>query len=56
MNRLHKLLESANIKLTAAITDIIGVSAQAMFGALLGGTNDPDVLADLARGKLRTQI
>lgn len=56
VNRLHKLLESANIKLAAVATDIMGVSAQAMLGALLEGTTDPHVMADLARGKLRTKL
>lgn len=56
VNRLHKLLESANIKLTAVATDVMGVSAQAMLAALLEGTNDPDVLANLARGKLRSKL
>jgi transposase len=56
VNRLHKLLETANIKLTSVATDVMGVSAQAMLGALLEGTTDPEVLAHLARGKLRTKL
>ncbi len=54
--RLHKTLEGAGIKLANVATDILGVSGQAMLQALVGGTHDPDVLAELARGKLRKKI
>jgi transposase len=56
VNRLHKLLETANIKLTSVATDVMGVSAQAMLGALLEGTTDPEILTHLARGKLRLKL
>lgn len=56
VNRLHKLLESANIKLTSVVTNLMGVSGQAMLRALLEGTTDPEVLADLARGRLRKKL
>jgi transposase len=56
VNRLHKLLETANIKLTSVATDVMGVSAQAMLQALLEGTTDPDVLANLAKGTLRKKL
>ena len=52
-NRLHKLLEDAGIKLASVATDVLGVSGRAMLDALVRGTTDPDVLAELARGKLR---
>src|SRR3989441_491666 len=55
-NRLHKLLQDAGIKLASVATDILGVSARAMLDALVEGTTDPDVLADLARGKLRKKL
>ncbi len=55
-NRLHKVLEDAGIKLAAVATDILGVSGRAMLQALVGGTTDPDVLADLARGTLRKKL
>jgi transposase len=55
-NRLHKLLEGANIKLGAVATDILGKSGRAMLDALLGGEQDPAVLAELARGKLRAKL
>jgi transposase len=56
INRLHKLLETANIKLASVATNIMGASAQAMLKALLDGTTDPDVLADLAKGLLRKKL
>ena len=52
-NRLHKVLEDAGMKLASVATDILGVSGRAMLEALVGGTTDPEVLADLARGRLR---
>ena len=55
-NRLHKVLEDAGIKLATVATDILGVSGRAMLQALLGGTTDPSVLADLARGTLRKKL
>lgn len=51
-NRVHKLLESANIKLAAVVTDIFGVSGRAMLDALAAGDTDPAALAALARGTL----
>jgi transposase len=53
VNRLHKVLEDANIKLAAVATDVVGVSARAMLEALLAGQSDPACLAALARGRLR---
>ena len=55
-NRLHKMLEDSGIKLASVATDILGVSGRAMLEALVRGTTDPDVLADLARGKLRKKL
>jgi transposase len=55
-NRLHKLLEDAGIKLASVATNILGVSGRAMLEALVQGTTDPALLADLARGKLRKKL
>ena len=46
----------ANIKLSSVATDIMGVSGRAILAALVDGTTDSAVLADLARGKLRTKL
>jgi transposase len=55
-NRLHKILEDTGIKLDCVATDILGVSGRAMLEALVAGTTDPHILAELARGKLRAKI
>ncbi len=55
-NRLHKLLEDTGIKLDCVASDVLGASGRAMLDALVAGTTDPDVLAELARGRLRTKI
>ncbi len=53
VNRLQKVLEDTNLKLTSVITDIMGKSGRAILQAMLQGEQDPEVLADLARGRLR---
>jgi transposase len=55
-NRLHKVLEDAGLKLASVANDVLGVSGRAMLEALVRGTTDPRVLADLARGKLRAKL
>src|ERR1700733_685846 len=54
--RLHKILEDAGIKLGIVATDIMGKSGRDMLDALVHGTTDPEVLAELARGRLRAKI
>jgi transposase len=56
VNRLCKVLQDAGLKLTTVITDVMGVSGRAMLRALVEGTTDPVVLADLARGRLRQKL
>ncbi len=56
VNRLHKVLEDAGVKLAAVATDVLGVSGRAMLEALVHGTTDPGVLAALARGRLRAKL
>lgn len=53
LNRIQKVLEGANVKLTSVMTDIAGVSGQAMLAALLDEGADPAAIAELARGRLR---
>jgi transposase len=55
-NRLHKVLEDAGLKLATVATDILGVSGRDMLHALVAGTTDPAILADLARGTLRKKL
>jgi transposase len=55
VNRLQKVLEWANLKVSAVATDITGVSARAMLEAILAGQEAPEVLAELAQGRLRNK-
>jgi transposase len=54
--RVEKLLEDAQIKLSVVASDIFGVSGRAMLAALLAGERDPKVLAQLARARLRAKL
>ncbi len=54
--RLEKELEDAGIKLSVFVSDILGVSARAMLEALVRGERNPQVLAELARGRMRPKI
>lgn len=55
INRIQKVLESANIKVTSVLTDIDGVSGRAMLRALIAGTASPAEMADLAKGRLKAK-
>lgn len=55
VNRLHKVLEDASVKLGTVVTDITGVSGRAILQALIAGQTDPAQLAELARGRLRNK-
>ena len=54
--RLHKALEDSNIKLDCVASDLLGVSGRLMLDALVDGTTDPEVLADLAKGRLSQKL
>jgi transposase len=54
--RIEKTLEDAGIKLDSVASDLLGVSGRAMLAALVVGERDPQVLAELAKGKLRNKI
>ena len=56
VNRVQKVLEDANIKLASVASDPLGVSGRAMIRALIAGEEDADVLAELARKRLRGKI
>ncbi|MGW1507562.1 IS110 family transposase [Streptomyces mirabilis] len=56
VQRLEKLLEDTGIKLAAVASDIMGVSGRAMLEALVSGEREPQILAELARRKLRNKI
>jgi transposase len=54
--RIQKTLEDAGIKLDSVAADVLGVSGRAMLAALVRGERDPQVLAELAKGKLRKKL
>ena len=54
--RVEKLLEDAQIKLSVVASDIFGVSGRDMLAALIAGERDPKRLAQLARGRMRGKI
>jgi transposase len=56
VNRLHKALEDAGIKLDCVAADIMGKSGRDMLDALVAGTTDPEVRAQLARRQMRKKI
>jgi len=53
VNRVQKVLESANIKLGCVASDVLGVSGRAMLEAIVAGNSSPEVMAALAQGTLR---
>ena len=56
VNRLQKTLETANIKLAAVATDVLGKSGREILLQLMAGSTDASALAELARGKLRAKL
>lgn len=55
VNRIQKVLEGANIKLAAVVSDVMGVSGRAMLEAIVLGQTNPAVMAELAKGRLRSK-
>ncbi len=56
VQRIHKTMEDAGIKLDSVASDSVGVSGRLMLQALVDGERDPEVLAELAKGRLRKKI
>ena len=56
IQRLEKVLQDAGIKLTSVSSTILTKSGREILEALLGGETDPAVLAELAKGRLRSKI
>jgi transposase len=53
VNRIQKILEDTNIKLASVATDITGKSGRAILEAMLAGEQNPQKLAELARGRMK---
>lgn len=56
VQRLHKVLEDAGIKLSSVASQVLSVSSRAMLDALVAGERDADQLAQLAKGRMRAKI
>jgi transposase len=56
INRIHKLLDTANLKLGAVASNVVGVSGRQMLRAIVQGESDGAVLAELAKGRLREKL
>lgn len=55
INRVQKVLESANIKLASVATNVVGASGRAMLEAMLAGTATPEQMAELSKGRMRSK-
>lgn len=55
VNRVQKVLEDTNIKLSSVATDIMGVSSRAILAQILDGNTDAAAMAELAKGRLRSK-
>jgi transposase len=54
-NRIQKFLEQANLKLSSVASDVLGVSGRRMLEAIIAGQDNPEQLAQLARGRLKSK-
>jgi len=53
VNRVQKVLESANIKLSSVASNVIGVSGRAILEAIVADQTTPEQMAELSKGRLR---
>jgi transposase len=56
VNRVQKVLEDANVKLASVASNVMGVSGRKMLAAIIAGKDDPKVLAEMSKGRLRAKI
>jgi transposase len=56
VNRIQKILEDANIKLAGVASSVVGVSGRLMIAAMIAGVDDPEVLAQMAHGRMVRKI
>ena len=56
VQRVEKTLQDAGIKLSSVASEVLGKSARLMLDAMISGTHDPELLAELAKGALRNKI
>jgi len=56
LNRIQKVLEGANIKLSSVVSDINGASSRSILEAIINGEENPETLAELSQGKLKNKM
>lgn len=56
INRLQKVMEGANLKLSSVVSDVTGVSSRAILAEILHGELDPADLEHLVRGRVREKL
>jgi transposase len=56
VQRLHKVLEDAGVKLSSVASSVLTKSGRQMIDALIAGQRDPSVLAEMAKGRMRAKI
>jgi transposase len=56
VQRVEKTLQDAGIKLSSVASEVLGKSARLMLDAMISGTHDPEILAELAKGALPKKI
>jgi transposase len=56
INRVQKVLEDTNLKLSSVVSDVMGVSSRQMLAAIIDGQENPQAMAELAKGRLRAKI
>ncbi len=55
VNRVQKVLEGANIKLSSVASDVLGKSGRAMIEAMIAGEENPELLSELAQRRLKNK-
>lgn len=53
VQRIHKVLEDANIKVTSVLTDVMGATGRQILGAIVGGLQDPEALAKFRNSRCK---
>src|SRR5258706_3392314 len=56
INRIQKVLETANIKLSSVASDVVGASARRMLEALIAGETNVEAMAQLAHARMRRRL
>ena len=56
VQRLHKVLEDARVKLSSVASSVLTKSGREMIDALVAGQRDPEILAEMAKGRIRVKI